>query len=142
VERFYGAGGPGLWRRRTGLRDTLNTGRWKSDMRLKLNGGEGVSCSSNLERRLTKDDPQRLERRRLEAARTGARRSRPSGSSRHLSTRGLDLRGQLIEWNSPRMFMCGGGDWKVSRNGGLTLPSFDGSERLLISSSGFRKQFK
>jgi hypothetical protein len=46
------------------------------------------------------------------------------------------------EENSPRMVVCSGGDQKVARNGGLTLPSFDGVERLLLSSSGFKKWFK
>jgi hypothetical protein len=78
---------------------------------------------------------------RLAVARTGSHRSRPPGSPKCFSTRGLDLRERRIEGNSPRM-VCDGGDREVARNGGLTLPSFDDDERLVLSSSGFKKRFK
>jgi hypothetical protein len=79
---------------------------------------------------------------RLAVARIGSHRSRPPGSTKCLSTRGLDLRERRIEGNSPRMVMCEGGDREVAHNGCLTLLSFDSDERLLLSSSGFKKWFK
>jgi hypothetical protein len=79
---------------------------------------------------------------RLAAVWTGAHRSQPLGSPKCLSTRDLDLRERRIEGNSPRTVVCDGGDREVARNSGLTLPSFDGGERLLLSSSGFKKRFK
>jgi hypothetical protein len=79
---------------------------------------------------------------RLAVARTGSHRSRPPGSPKCFSTRGLDLRERRIEGNSPRMVVCDGGDREVARNGGLTLPRFDDDERLVLSSSGFKKRFK
>jgi hypothetical protein len=78
----------------------------------------------------------------LAVVRTWAHQSRPPGSSKWLSTHGLDLRRQCIEGNSPQMVVSDGGDREVARNDGLTLLSFDGGERLLLSSSGFKKWFK
>jgi hypothetical protein len=78
----------------------------------------------------------------LAAVRTEAHRHWPPGSLKCLSTRGLVLRGRRIEGNSPWTIMCDSGDRKVARNSGLTLPSFDGSERLLLSSSSLKKRFK
>jgi hypothetical protein len=78
----------------------------------------------------------------LAPVRTGAQRSRPPGSPKCLSTHGLDLQGRHIEANSSWMVVCDGRDQVVARNCGLTLPSFDGGERLLLSSLGFKKWFK
>jgi hypothetical protein len=79
---------------------------------------------------------------RLEAVRIGAHWSWPLDSPKCLSTHSLDLWGRRIEGDSPRTVVCDGGDREVPHNGGLTLLSFDGSERLLLSSSGFKKRFK
>jgi hypothetical protein len=125
----------------------LNNSHWFFDLRFRFNEAEGISLDLITIIGDAMDGSQWLEqqRRRLMVTCGGADRGSPEPVS-ELSEVPFYTQfgptGRHIERNSPRLVVCGCGDREVARNGGLTLMSFDSGERLLLSSSGFKKQFK